>query len=118
MQENTFKNPQYMTTFKELFANLKKEIDACKITPYAEVDLQIYRRTSEQIALNGKSALIILAIFFALGWATTTFFEEVRISNRNNLIQKQKDLLSVEGADSVIFDCTHCGWKHTLELKK
>lgn len=118
MAENTFKNPRYMTTFKELFANLKKEIDCSKSPPYPDIDLQIYRRTAEQIALNGKSAMIILALFFSIGWAITAFIEEVRISNRNNLIQKQQELLSVKGVDSVIFDCVHCGWKHTLELKK
>ena len=118
MKENTFRNPKYLTSFKDLFDNLQKEIDSSKEAPRATVDLKIYRRASEQIALNGKSSVIILAIFFAIGWAATWGIEELRLSNRNNLIHKQKELLSVQGADSVIFNCTHCGWEHTLELLK
>lgn len=107
-----------MTTFKELFANLKKEIDSCKRPPFADIDLQIYQKTAEQISINAKSAVILTAIFITVTLVAITLIEELRISNRNNLIKKQTELLSVQGADSVIFDCVHCGWKHTLELKK
>ena len=105
-----------MTTFKELFENLKKEIDATAMYP---PDLNIYRRTAEEIALNGKSSVILIAIFLVLGWAATTFIEEVRISSRNHTISQQRMVLSTMGAeDSIIFNCRHCVWKHTLEIKR
>ena len=107
-----------MTTYKELFENLGKEIQSASEAPHASIDLNIYRRTAEQIALNGKSSVILMCIFIATAFAITAFIQEVRISNRNHIIQEQRNVLSAQGIqDSIIFNCTHCGWKHTLELE-
>ena len=103
------------STFKELFINLRKEVEAS----YSEINWSRHQKIAEEIALNGKSSTILICIFIAASFAITAFIQEVRISNRNHIIQEQRDVLSVQGIqDSILFNCVHCGWKHTLELEK
>ncbi len=63
-------------------------------------------------------AIITIICFLCGSIIGTTIFEEIRISKRDHIIANQKLLLSVHPEDSIKFECTHCGWKHVLQVQQ
>lgn len=106
-----------MNNYKELFKRLESEVESSKLPPHAEVNWYWYRRIAEQIALNGKSMSITIAILLSAVLGATVLVEEMRISKREHIILEQKNLLKIDGKDSISFQCVHCGWNHSLQIK-
>lgn len=107
-----------MNNYRDLFGKLSDDVESSKQHPYSKVDWEWYRRIAEQISSNAKSSAVLIAIFIAAFFVCVTFFEELRINNRNHIIRQQHELLFVQGMqDSIIFNCVHCGWKHTLQIE-
>lgn len=98
-------------TFTELFARLKI------------ADPEIHAAEAGLIARNQRRGdMLLIGLFFSAILVVGFFIEEIRIDNRNRRINNLENAAPpipepYTGRDSIIFKCTHCGWKHKLECE-
>lgn len=72
---------------------------------------------ASRIAVEKRSSMIVVVLFFAAMAAMIALVEEIRISRRGTEIAKIKRELAIGTEDSIQFNCRRCGWEHELHVK-